>query len=207
MKVIGITGSLAAGKTTATRILAQMGIPTWEADMAVHRLLEGKAKRAVIKEFGKELPSLLLPHTAASTNPTLEEAINRKVLGGYVFANPKRLKRLEAILHPLVVQDRKKFINSARHNGAKLAVVDIPLLFEGGGNHQCHHTILIAAPNWLRKHRACGRGLSTQMIHQITARQLPQAHKAKLADFVIANFLGRAYLKWRLRHIIKRLVA
>jgi len=194
MKIIGITGSLAAGKTTASGILSSVGIPVWEADKVVHQLIRGKAKKAIIQRFGGKIKNL-----------APNGIIDRKVLGNYVFPNANNLKSMEAILHPMVAMNRQQFLQ--RHRTHPLVVLDVPLLFERNIHNNCHITILITAPKWLRKHRARRRGLSKLIIQQITSRQMPQREKMQLANVVVANFLGRYYLKWRLKLIIKQLVA
>ena len=184
MKVIGLSGSLAAGKTTAVGMLRRLRLPVWEADKAVHELMarDGKAAAAIVGAFGSMVANL---ETA--------DGINRPALRKYVFADYTRLQRLEAIIHPHVAAARRDFLRKCHRCGCKLAALDIPLLFEKGGYKRCDLAILIRAPKVLTRRRIAARGLDPATARSILARQLPDHAKAKLADVVINSGLGKLH--------------
>lgn len=198
MKVIGLSGSIAAGKSTAAKMLAKsLRLPVWQADDEVHRLMakNGAATAAVITAFGGEVKNL-----------AGENGINRRALGRYVFADYARLRKLERIIHPLLAVRRRLFLQRCRRSGCRAVVLDIPLLFENGGNRSCDFTILIRSPRVLFAHRIAARGLEPSLAAKILARQMPDHLKAKLADAVIKNGLGKLHtlkgLKRAVRHAL-----
>ncbi len=195
MKIVGLGGSLAAGKTTAVAICKnRLRLPVWEADRAAHGLMakNGEAVAEIEAAFGHKVKSL-----------KNQDGINRRALGQYVFADRARLKKLERILHPKISALRYRFLQKSRRLRRKVVVLDIPLLFEGGGWRSCHLTILIRCPKMLLARRLAVRGLELNVARNILAYQLSDEAKAKLADVVISSGLGRAHTLRKLKAALK----
>jgi dephospho-CoA kinase len=195
MKIIGLTGSIGMGKTTTSAMFAQLGVPIWDADSAVHRLYDvgGAAVEAVAALF----PSAL------SDNGT----IDRAVLAKLVLNDPDQLKKLEAIVHPLVGKDRSDFMSAARGNGAKIAIVDVPLLFETGGDAFVDKVVVVTCAPELQRQRVLARpGMSSQKFEAILARQTPDADKRARADFIITTDLGLDDTRQQVRDVYDQLM-
>jgi dephospho-CoA kinase len=191
MKVIGLTGSIGMGKTTAALLLRRLGVPVHDADAAVHRLLAkgGAAVPAVDAEF----PGVVR-----------KGAVDRKALGARVFGDAEAMRRLERILHPLVRQDSARFLKEARKRGARLAVLDVPLLFEVGRDRDCDATLVVSAPPFVQRARVLARpGMSERRFHEVLARQMPDAEKRRRADHVVPTGLGRRLTLRRLQRVLK----
>jgi dephospho-CoA kinase len=172
-----------------------LGAQLCSADEIVHDLLahEGPASEAVQKEFPE-----------AMTN----RGIDRKRLGDIVFNDQERRKQLEAILHPLVAAEEKRFIETARTNGARHVVLEIPLLYETGAESRCDVVIVVTAPAFVQKSRVMVRpNMNEQKFKQILAAQLPDEEKRKRADFVVQTGFGKAYSGWQLKRIMNKLDA
>lgn len=179
MIVIGLTGSIGMGKTTAAKALRRMGLPVHDSDAAVHRLFAqgGAAVRPVAEAF----PSTLK-----------DGAIDRWKLGELVFGDTAALKRLEAIVHPLVRGQSEAFLKRCRLHREPVAVLDVPLLFEVGRDGECDFTILVTAPAFIQAQRVLRRpGMTRQRFREIKARQMPDAEKRRRADFIVQTGLGR----------------
>ena len=192
MKILCLTGSVGMGKTTAARMLRRLGIPVHDADAEVHRLLGrgGAAVTAVAKAF----PGV---KTGA--------AIDRAALGRIVFADQVALRRLEKILHPLVRRAERAFLAKARRQRETLVVLDIPLLFETGGEGRCDGVIVVSAPRAIQHARVLARpGMTKEKLAGIEARQMPDAEKRRRADIVIETGLGRRHSFDHLRRVIAR---
>lgn len=173
MIVVGLTGSIGMGKSTVTAMFADAGAATWDADSAVHRLYAkgGAAVAPVTEEF---------PGAAK------DGAIDREALGALVLGDPARLKALEAIVHPLVAADRAAFLEAARTRGEKLAVLDIPLLFETGAEASFDAVVVVSAPYKAQRARVLARpGMNAEKFEAILAKQVPDAEKRAQADYVI----------------------
>ena len=193
MKILGLTGSLAMGKSTAAQALRRMGIPVHDADGEVHRLLArgGAAVGAVERSF----PGV-----------TKEGAVDRQALGRKVFADAAALRRLEAILHPLVRKAERRFLARCRRQRRRLAVLDIPLLFETGGDRRCDAVLVVSAPRRVQLARALRRpGMTMAKLKGVEARQMPDAEKRRRADAVIPTGLGRRFSLDRLARAVRRL--
>jgi dephospho-CoA kinase len=193
MLVLGLTGSVGMGKSTATRLLRRCGIPVHDADAAVHRLLArgGGAVTLVAAAFPEALK---------------DGAIDRTALGRQVFGDPEALNRLEAILHPLVRQSERRFLARVRRERRAVAVLDIPLLFETGGQRRCDVVLVVSAPRRIQLARVLGRpGMSAARLAGIEARQMSDAEKRRRADFVIATGLSRRHSLARLCRALKRI--
>jgi len=178
--ILGLTGSIAMGKSTASQIFRSFGVPVFDADAAVHDLFRpgGAAVHPVLTAF---------PDCGLS-----DGGIDRKALGQAVFGDDKALRRLERIVHPLVRQTQRRFLiqqASARH---PLAVMDIPLLYETGGDKLMDAVAVVSAPAFLQAQRVLRRpGMSRQRLDAILARQMPDRLKRERADFVIPTGLGK----------------
>lgn len=168
--VLGLTGSIGMGKTTTARILADRGLPVWDADAAVHRLYApgGAAVEPVAQAFPGSMQ---------------DGAILRDRLKAQLAADPAALARLEAIVHPLVAADRAAFLADTR---APVVVLDVPLLFETGTDRLCHGTAVVSIPADLQRARVLARpGMDAAQLDAIVARQMPDAEKRARATWVI----------------------
>jgi dephospho-CoA kinase len=194
MIVLGLTGSIGMGKSTAARLLRRLNVPVHESDAAVHRLLAagGKAVGPVLALF---------PDVADGAG-----GIDRPKLGGIVFATEAQRKKLEAILHPLVIQSQRHFLQRQRQQGRKIAALDIPLLYETGGENRVDHVIVVTAPYFLQRQRVLKRGLSEAAFFARLKTQLPDAQKRRRADFVVQTGAGLAYTLRALKIILHSLV-
>jgi dephospho-CoA kinase len=191
MFVLGLTGSIGMGKSTAATMLRRLGVPVHDADAAVHRLLgrNGAAVAKVEAEF---------PGTAGP------DGIDRAALGRRVFGDAAALRRLERILHPMVRADTARFLRRARARRAPLVVLDIPLLFETRGERRCDAIIVVSAPAFLQRARVLGRpGMSAARFAAILAKQMPDREKRRHADFVVPTGLGRRETLRRLAEIVR----
>lgn len=168
---LGLTGSIATGKSTALRAFADLGIPTFSSDDAVHDLYKAEA---------------VGPVEAVFPGVTTEGAIDRQKLSAILVAQPERLKSLEAIVHPLVRARIRRFLEDSAAAGAKLAVVDIPLLFERGVDWGLDAVVVTAVDEGEQRRRALARpGMTVEKLDAILARQMPQAEKRARADYVL----------------------
>jgi dephospho-CoA kinase len=177
VKVLGLTGSIGMGKTTASGLLRRLGVPVHDADREVHRLLgpRGMAVAAVAAAFPEAIR---------------KGRVDRSVLGGIVFADPAALHRLERILHPLVHQAERRFLR--RWARAPVVALDIPLLLETGGDIRCDAVAVVTAPSFLQAQRVLRRhDMTPDRLAAIRARQMPEAEKRRRADFVIPTGRGR----------------
>jgi len=177
--VLGLTGSIGMGKSTAAAMLRRLGCPVHDADAAVHRLY-GVGGAAVA------------PIAAAFPQAVVDGAVDRAVLSRLVLGDAEALKRLEAIVHPLARADADAFLAEARARGCPLAVLDIPLLFETGGEHRVDKVLVVSAPPEVQRARVLARpGMSPEKLDAILARQLPDAEKRRRADFVVETGQGK----------------
>jgi dephospho-CoA kinase len=180
MVIVGLTGSIGMGKSTAARMLRQMGVPVYDADAAVHALQAPGG-------------AALGPIEAAFPGVVKGGVLDRQALGARVFGNKPALRRLEAIVHPLVAQRQRAFLKRAAQRGEKLVVLDIPLLFEGLGERRVDATLVVSAPAFLQRHRVMARpGMTAERLAGILRQQVPDAFKRRKADIVIPTGLGLA---------------
>ncbi len=173
MIVIGLTGSIGMGKSTACLLFKRLGLKVDSADAAVHRLLapEGKAFAAVARQF----PQVVV-----------DGVIDRGALAAIVFAEPARLAVLEAILHPLVAAERRRFLALARKRGDRMVVLDIPLLFERMLQGQVDAIITVSAPCFVQRARVLARpGMDKARYERIVTRQMPDIEKRRRSDYVV----------------------
>ena len=182
MRIIGLTGSIATGKSSVSDMFRYLRIPVHDADRSVHNFLgpHGLAVSDIIAAFGDV--------------GNLDNGIDRQKLGDIIFSDPEAKNRLELIVHPLIWQDRQKFLKHMRLQNRKIVVVDIPLLFETGSDMVCDNIICVWAPYFLQRQRALHRtGMTQQKLDAILNNQLPQHTKMQLADFCLPTGLGKAY--------------
>jgi dephospho-CoA kinase len=171
MFVLGLTGSIGMGKSTAAAMFRAEGIPVHDADAAVHALYRGAAAPAI---------------EAAFPGTTHDGVVDRALLGALVLDDPAALARLEAIMHPLVAASRDAFLTEAEKNGARLVVLDVPLLFETGGDRRVDAVVLVTAPEAVQKERVSRRpGMTPERLAVILARQRPDTEKRARAHFII----------------------
>ena len=193
MIVLGLTGSIGMGKSTTLKMFEDEGIKTYSADIAVHRIYAGKAAPLI---------------EAAFPGATKDRQVDRQILSTKVLGNPEALKKLERIVHPLVRESEQKFIAEAKASGAKLAVVDIPLLFETGGQSRVDKILVVTADANIQHDRVLARpGMTEQKFESILSRQMKDAHKCNLADFVIDTGQGLGHARAQVRAIVRMLTA
>ena len=191
MVVLGLTGSVGMGKSTAARMLRRLRVPVHDADAEVHQLLgpSGRAVPAVDQAF---------PGARKGNR------IDRVALGRLVFDNPAALKQLEAILHPRVRTAERRFLAACRRRRAPVAVLDIPLLFETAGESRCDGVIVMSAPPRLQRARVLQRpGMTVARFAAILAQQMPDAEKRRRARWVVPTGLGQALTLRRLKAILR----
>ncbi|PJI88892.1 dephospho-CoA kinase [Sphingomonas koreensis] len=171
MIILGLTGSIGMGKSTVAAMFADDGVPVFDADAEVHRL-QGPGGR-LVRQIESAFPGT-----------TGESGVDRALLGKAVFGNPDALKRLEAIVHPAVADERAAFLESNR--AQPLVVLDIPLLFEAGGWQQVDKIAVVSAPADIQRARVLARpGMTGERFESILSKQMPDSEKRKRADFVI----------------------
>lgn len=180
MVIVGLTGSIGMGKSTAATMLREMGVPVYDADAAVH---------ALQAPGGAALPGI----EAAFPGVVKAGVLDRQALGARVFGNKEALRRLEAIVHPLVQRMQRAFLRRAALAGEKLVVLDIPLLFEGMGDRRVDATLVVSAPAFLQRRRVLARpGMTVEKFEGILRQQVPDALKRRKASIVIPTGMGLA---------------
>ena len=179
MLILGLTGSIGMGKSTAAAMLRRMGIPVHDADQVVHALT--KPGGAAIPAIRKAFPDLVTG-----------DSINRPELSRRAFNDSSILDKLERILHPLVRKEETKFLRHQRAGGEPIVVLDIPLLFETSGEKRCDAVMVVSAPRTEQLRRVLARpGMTRAKLKGIESRQMPDAEKRRRADFVIPTGRGR----------------
>jgi dephospho-CoA kinase len=190
MFVLGLTGSLGMGKSTTAKFFAEEGVPVHDADAAVHRLYEGEAVPLI---------------EAAFPSTTDAGKVDRDKLAKRVLGDAEAIKKLEKIVHPLVRADEQRFLAEAAAKGAKVAVLDIPLLFETGGDERCDAVVVVSAPAAMQRKRAFERpGMSEEKLQAILAKQMPDAEKRARADFIVDSGQGFEHARAQVRDILAR---
>jgi dephospho-CoA kinase len=191
MFVLGLTGSLGMGKSATAKIFAEEGVPVHDADAAVHRLYEAEAAPLI---------------EAAFSGTTDGGKVDRDKLAKRVLGDAAAIKKLEAIVHPLVRNSEEKFLVEAARKGAAVAVLDIPLLFETGGDDRCDAVIVVSAPSDVQRARVFERsGMTEQKFAAILAQQMSDAEKRKRADFVVDTSKGFDAARAQVRDILDRI--
>lgn len=193
MKILGLTGSIGMGKSTAAGMFRHLGVPVYDADANAHRLT--KPDGAAFADIATLFPDVIV-----------DGKIDRQLLGARVFGDPAALKALEGILHPLIRAARNDFIRNCQRAGFALVVLDIPLLFETDGQKQCDKVAVVSAPAFIQKQRVMRRpGMSPQKFAEILKKQMPDREKRRKADFIIPTGLGRAVTFRVIQSIISEL--
>jgi dephospho-CoA kinase len=193
MLILGLTGSIGMGKSTTAKLFAEAGVPVYDADATVHQLYEGEAVPAI---------------EAAFPGATADGRVDRKKLSARVVHDPAAIRQLEQIVHPMLGASRQKFFDDAERSGAPVAVVDVPLLFETGGEKRVDAVVVVTTSPENQRERILARGTMTnEAFDAILARQLPDAEKRKRADFVVDTSHGldpvRAQIKDILAEVVK----
>jgi len=193
MVILGLTGSIGMGKSTAAEMFRTLRVPVYDSDAQVHRLLSpgGDAVGRVEAAF----PGVL-------SNGGIDRAILRK----RVFGDAVALARLEKIIHPMVSDVRNRFLGRCASRRVALAVLDIPLLFETGNDRNCDATMVVTAPKFLQRARVLARpGMTPETLAKILAHQMPDTEKRRRADFVVPSNLGRGITLRRVKEIVRLL--
>lgn len=193
MIILGLTGSIAMGKTTVTNQFAAAGAATTNADAIVHHLLAEDA--SVIAAIAEAFPDAVT-----------DKRVDRRALGNAVFGNDDALKKLEAILHPRVREAEVAFVLHAEAEGKWLVVLDIPLLYETGADSRCDKVVVVSASAEIQQQRVMQReGMTAEKFRNILARQMPDAEKRRRADFVIETDKGLEHSAAEVRRIMQQL--
>jgi dephospho-CoA kinase len=188
MIVLGLTGSIGMGKSTTAKLFEEAGVPVYDADAAVHKIYEGEAAPAI---------------EAAFPGTTADGKVDRNKLSAKVVHDPAAMKRLEQIVHPMLGASRLEFLHDAEQSGAPVAVVDIPLLFETGGEKRVDAVVVVTTTPEIQRQRILKRdNMTGEKLDALLARQLPDAEKRKRADFVVDTSHGLDPVRARIRDIL-----
>ncbi|MBR0646787.1 dephospho-CoA kinase [Plastoroseomonas hellenica] len=191
MKVIGLTGGIGMGKSTAANTFRRLHVPVFDADAAVHAL-QGKGGRAV-KPVAQAFPGTV------RDGQVVREALRHAVIG-----NDAAMVRLERIMHPLVRDEERRFLAAARRRGERLVVLDIPLLYETRGEGRTDAVVVVSAPASMQRWRVLRRkGMTEARLAAILARQMPDAQKRRRADHVVYSGLSRHFAQAAIRRLVR----
>lgn len=193
MIVLGLTGSIGMGKSTTANFFAEAGIPVYSADTAVRELYE---QADVIAQIGRAFPQAVE-----------NGSVNRQKLAAVILNRPEAIKQLEAIVHPLVRVAEKNFVNKARQAGHRLVVLDIPLLYETGGDQRVDKVVVVSAPAEVQRERVLKRaGMTEEKFAGFLARQMKDEEKRRLADFVVDTGKGLDVAREAVNSILQTLL-
>src|ERR1700710_2458560 len=188
MIILGLTGSIGMGKSTTAKLFAEAGVPVYDADATVHRIYQGEAAPAI---------------EAAFPGTTVDGKVDRTRLSARVVHDPAAMKQLEQIVHPMLGASRQKFLSEAEQGGAPVAVVDVPLLFETGGEKRVDAVVVVTTTPEIQRERILARdNMTGEKLDAILARQRPDAEKRKRADFVVDTSHGLDPVRIRIRDIL-----
>ena len=188
--VLCLTGSLGMGKSTAAKFFAEEGVPVHDSDAVVHALYEGEATPLIEQAF---------------PGSTSGGKVDRNKLATMVLNDKAALARLEAIVHPMVTASREKFLTDARDNGAKVVVLDVPLLFETSVERRCDAVVVVSAPPEIQRSRAFQRpGMTDDKLAAILSKQTPDAEKRRRADFVVDSSQSFDHARMQIRDILQK---
>ncbi|MBM3490889.1 MAG: dephospho-CoA kinase [Alphaproteobacteria bacterium] len=193
MFVLGLTGSIGMGKSEAARAFRRLGVPIYDADAAVHRLFAkgGGAVAAIERAFPGAVKA---------------GAVDRVALGALVFGKPSELRRLEAIVHPLVGRMQRRFLASMAHRRQPMVVLDVPLLFETNGERRTDATVAVSAPGFVQAARVLRRpNMTADRLARILRQQMADGLKRQRADFVVQTGLGKRHSLAGIQRIMRRL--
>ena len=192
MRILGLTGSIGMGKSTTAKLFAEAGVPVYDADAAVHKIYEGEAGPAI---------------EAAFPGTTVDGRVDRAKLSAKVVHDQAAIKQLEQIVHPMLGASRKKFLEEAEASGAPVVVMDIPLLYETGGEKRVDAVVVVTTSPESQRERILARGtMTSEALDAILARQLPDAEKRKRADFVVDTSHGLDPVRAAIRDILAKVV-
>ncbi|WP_407190054.1 dephospho-CoA kinase [Bradyrhizobium centrosematis] len=192
MRILGLTGSIGMGKSTTAKLFAEAGVPVYDADAAVHQLYEGEAAPAI---------------EAAFPGTTVDGKVDRPKLSARVVHDPAAIKQLEQIVHPMLGASRQRFFAEAEAAKAPVVVLDIPLLFETGGEKRVDAVVVVSTSPELQRERVLARGtMDEAKLNAIIAKQTPDAEKRKRADFVVDTSHGLEPVRAQIKHILAEVV-
>ncbi|MBR1196162.1 dephospho-CoA kinase [Bradyrhizobium sp. AUGA SZCCT0240] len=192
MLILGLTGSIGMGKSTTAKLFAEAGVPVYDADAEVHKIYEGEAAPAI---------------EAAFAGTTVDGKVDRARLSAQVVHNPVAMKQLEQIVHPMLGASRKKFFEDAEAAGKPVVLLDIPLLYETGGEKRVDAVVVVTTTPEIQRQRVLARGtMDEARFDAILARQLPDAEKRKRADFVVDTSDGLDPVRARIKDILAEVV-
>lgn len=192
MRILGLTGSIGMGKSTTAKLFTEAGVPVYDADAAVHKIYEGEAAPAI---------------EAAFPGTTVDGRVDRAKLSSKVVHDPAAIKQLEQIVHPMLGASRQKFLEEAERSGAPVVVMDIPLLFETGGEKRVDAVVVVSTDAATQRERILARGtMTSEALDGILARQLPDAEKRQRADFVVDTSHGLDPVRTAIRDILAEVV-
>jgi len=190
MIILGLTGSIGMGKSTTAKLFEEAGVPVYDADASVHRLYEGEAAPAI---------------EAAFPGTTVDGKVDRNRLSAKVVHDAAAMKLLEQIVHPMLGASRQKFFDQAERSGAPVVVVDVPLLFETGGEKRVDAVVVVTTTAEIQRERILARdNMTGEKLDAILARQLPDSEKRKRADFVVDTSHGLDPVRLRIRDILQQ---
>ena len=190
MILLGLTGSIGMGKSTTAKLFAEAGVPVYDADATVHSLYEGEAVPAI---------------EAAFPGTTVNGKVDRIRLSARVVHDAAAMRELEQIVHPMLGASRQKFLREAEQSGAPVAVVDVPLLFETGGENRVDAVVVVTTSPENQRQRILTRdNMTGEKLDAILARQLPDAEKRKRADFVVDTSDGLDPVRARIKDILEQ---
>jgi len=188
MIVLGLTGSIGMGKSTTAKLFAEAGVPVYDADATVHQIYEGEAAPVI---------------EAAFPGSTVDGKVDRAKLSAKVVHDPAAMKQLEALVHPMLRAHHQKFLDDAERSGAPVAVVDIPLLFETGGEKRVDAVVVVTTSLETQRERILARdNMTAEKLDHILARQIPDAEKRNRADFVVDTSHGLDPVRSQIRDIL-----
>ncbi|MGP9813056.1 dephospho-CoA kinase [Rhodopseudomonas sp. NSM] len=188
MLVLGLTGSIGMGKSTTAKLFGEAGIPVYDADATVHKIYEGEAVAAI---------------EAAFPGTTIDGKVDRQRLSAKVVHDADAMKRLEQIVHPMLRSHHQNFLDDAESSGAPVAVVDVPLLFETGGEKRVDAVVVVTTSPEVQRERILAReNMTPEKLDAILARQMPDAEKRKRADFLVDTSFGLDPVRAQIREIL-----
>ena len=188
MRILGLTGSIGMGKSTTAKLFAEAGVPVYDADATVHKIYEGEAGPKI---------------EAAFPGTTVDGKVDRARLSAKVVHDPAAIKRLEQIVHPMLRAYHQKFLDDAERSGASVAVVDVPLLFETGGDKRVDAVVVVTTSPEIQRQRILARdNMTDDKLDAILARQMSDSEKRERADFVVDTSHGLEPVRAQIRDIL-----
>ena len=192
MLIVGLTGSIAMGKSTTAKLFSEAGVPVYDADATVHKIYEGEAVAAI---------------EAAFPGTTVDGKVDRAKLSAKVVHDPAAIRRLEGVVHPMLRAHHQKFLDDAERSGARVAVVDVPLLFETGGERRVDAVVVVTTSPEIQRQRILSRdNMTDEKFKAILARQMSDADKRERADFVVDTSHGLDPVRAQIRDILAQVV-